>query len=52
VVGPGDVTAPSVAAAIARALDRPDDIAVPVDMSGAGKSGNLLMSALDRHRQA
>ena len=52
VVGPGDVTAPSVAAAIARALDRPDDISVPVDMSGAQKSGDLLMSALDRHRQA
>ncbi|MEL0012691.1 MAG: glycosyltransferase, partial [Alphaproteobacteria bacterium] len=52
VVGPGNVTAPSVAAAIARALDRPDDISVPVDMSGAKKSGDLLMSALDRHRQA
>ena len=52
VVGPGNVTGPSVAAAIARALDRPDDISVPVDMSGAQKSGDLLMSALDRHRQA
>ena len=52
VVGPGDVTAPSVAAAIARALDRPDDIAVPVDMSGAGKSGEFLMAALTQNRQA
>lgn len=52
VVDPAHVSAESVAAAISRALDRPDGLAVPVDMSGAATTGALLRSALERHRAA
>ncbi|MBO6782469.1 MAG: glycosyltransferase, partial [Alphaproteobacteria bacterium] len=50
VVPPGTVTAPQVAAAAERALTRPDHIVAPVDMSGAEKTGAILKSALNQHR--
>ncbi len=52
VVEPGDVSATGVAAAIARAIAREARISAPVDMSGAKKTGALLASALNRHRNA
>ena len=49
-VPPDAVTAPDVAAAIGRAMARAEAVSTPVDMSGAEKTGTMLMSALNRHR--
>ena len=49
-VPPDAVTAPDVAAAIGRAMARAEAVSTPVDMSGAEKTGMMLMSALNRHR--
>ena len=46
------VTAANVAAAITRAMARPDQFSVPVDMAGAPKTAAMLHSALNKHRKA